>query len=83
MVMYRMSLPSSSKGLRHPESYHTNRRQLKPVRIGAIKKLHKAAIGGIAATEFLPGYKARVVSIGHDGRCRLVDFEGGPKVLRT
>jgi hypothetical protein len=40
-------------------------------------------MGGITAAEFIPGYKSRVASIGQDGRCRLIDFEGGAKVLRT
>ena len=48
-----------------------------------MKKLHKAAMGGITAAAFVPGYASRVVSIGHDGRCRLVDFKGGGKILRT
>lgn len=56
---------------------------LQPRRVASIQKLHKAAMGGITAAEFLPGYRSRVVSIGHDGRCRLVDFEGGGHVLRT
>ncbi|PVI00739.1 hypothetical protein DM02DRAFT_728334 [Periconia macrospinosa] len=51
--------------------------------IGYIEKLHKAAVGGVKAAEFLPGYKCRVVTVGLDGRCRLVDFEGGGQVLRT
>jgi len=83
MVLYRVSLVSSLPGPEQPESPHAQRHCLDPVRIGAIKKLHKATMGGIAAAEFLPGYRSRIVSIGHDGRCRLVEFEGGPKVLRT
>jgi hypothetical protein len=55
----------------------------RPVNIGVIKKLHKPTLGGIRAAEFIPGYKARVVSIGHDGKCRIVDFEAGGGVLRT
>ena len=54
-----------------------------PVRAASIKKLHKVAMGGMTAAAFLPGYKSRVVSVGHDGRCRLVDFEGGGRILRT
>lgn len=56
---------------------------LPPSKVGSIKKLHKAAMGGITAASFLPGYKSRVISVGHDGRCRLVDFEGGGRILRT
>jgi hypothetical protein len=57
--------------------------QLQPVKVGAIGKLHKATMRGVAAVEFVPSYFSRIVSVGHDGRCRLVDFEGGGKVLRT
>jgi WD40 repeat protein len=80
LAMYRLFLPSL-RG--EPHIQQTQSFQLQPVRIGAIKKLHKAAMGGITAAEFIPSYKSRVVSIGHDGRCRLVDLGGGGKVLRT
>ncbi|KAF2000169.1 hypothetical protein P154DRAFT_563479 [Amniculicola lignicola CBS 123094] len=91
LAVYRLSLPAlpgvslrgsgfgsgSVAGL----SGHQLRR---PSKLGYIRKLHKAAMGGVCAAEFLPGYKLRVVSVGFDGRCRLVDFEdGGGKVLRT
>jgi hypothetical protein len=57
--------------------------QLQPVKVGAIMRLHKATMRGVSAMKFIPGYAARIVCIGYDGRCRLVDFEGGGKVLRT
>lgn len=38
---------------------------------------------GVTSAAFLPGYKSRAVSVGRDGRCRLVEFENGGKVLRT
>lgn len=37
----------------------------------------------ITAAAFLPGYRLRAVSVGSDGRCRLVDFSGSGTVLRT
>lgn len=83
LAMYRLFLPSLRK---RPEDSHTNQfqfYQLQPVRVGVIKKLHKPAMGGVLAAEFIPGYKSRVVSIRYDGKCRLVDFEGGGEVLRT
>jgi uncharacterized small protein (DUF1192 family) len=44
-------------------------------------------IGGesiaITGAAFLPGYRTRAVSVGADGRCRLIDFEAGGKILRT
>ncbi|GAB7353715.1 hypothetical protein MBLNU459_g4115t3 [Dothideomycetes sp. NU459] len=46
-----------------------------------------AAVGsksmGITGAAFLTGYRSRALSVGGDGRCRLVDFEGGGKILRT
>ena len=81
LAMYRLFLPSLRK--RPTGTHQTRSFSLQPVRIGAIKKAHKPAMGGICAVEFIPGFKSRVVSIGHDGKCRLIDFEGGGKVLRT
>jgi len=37
----------------------------------------------ITGAEFLPGFRTRAISVGADGRCRLVDFEAGGKILRT
>ncbi|KZF24213.1 hypothetical protein L228DRAFT_259463 [Xylona heveae TC161] len=34
---------------------------------------------GITAASFVPGYRARAISAGADGKCCLVDFEGGGK----
>lgn len=54
--------------------------------LGQDRKL-TAAMGiqgmGVTSAAFLPGYKSRAVSVGRDGRCRLVEFEDGGKVLRT
>lgn len=83
LAMYRLYLPSTTKKRQVSHAHHAQSFQLQPVRVGAIRKLHKPAMGGITAAEFIPGYKSRIVSIGHDGRCRLVDFEGGGKLLRT
>ncbi|KAH7402854.1 hypothetical protein BKA66DRAFT_404080, partial [Pyrenochaeta sp. MPI-SDFR-AT-0127] len=71
LAMYRLLMPSLLKHHRRPHRPQTLSFQLHPVRVGAIKKLHKAAMGGIVAAEFIPGYNSRTVSVGHDGRCRL------------
>ncbi|KAI4850422.1 WD40 repeat-like protein [Aureobasidium sp. EXF-8845] len=46
-----------------------------------------ATVGGrsvaITGAAFLPGFRTRAISVGADGRCRLVDFEVGGKILRT
>jgi hypothetical protein len=83
MVMYRLFLPAPAQRRKHSHQDRMQSFHLQPVRVGAISKLHKASMGGVIAVDFIPGYKSRIVSIGHDGRCRLVDFEGGGKVLRT
>ncbi|KAF2844973.1 WD40 repeat-like protein [Plenodomus tracheiphilus IPT5] len=77
LAMYRLFLPHPTKHRKASYAHHTQAQafQLQPIRVGAIRKLHKAAMGGITVARFLPGYKSRVVSIGHDGRCRLMDFE--------
>ncbi|ORY04670.1 hypothetical protein BCR34DRAFT_604768 [Clohesyomyces aquaticus] len=85
LALYRLMIP---EGLRWPNAGDPNLPsrafQLhQPSKLGFFKRLHKAAMGGISAAEFIPGYKSRVVSVGHDGRCRLVDFEDGGSILRT
>lgn len=37
----------------------------------------------ITGAAFLPGFRTRAISAGADGRCRLVDFEAGGKILCT
>jgi WD40 repeat protein len=37
----------------------------------------------ITGAAFLPGFRTRAISVGADGRCRLIDFEAGGKILRT
>lgn len=83
LALYRLFLPHATDNGKQSHVRHTRAFQLQPVRVGAIRKLHKAVMGGMTAAEFLPGYKSRVLSIGQDGKCRLVDFEAGGRVLRT
>lgn len=83
VAVYRVSLPrlpQNSEGSRFDQIRPA---QLQPARVGVMQKLHKGAIGGCTAVEFIPGYRSRIVSTGHDGRCRLVDFGYGGKILRT
>lgn len=37
----------------------------------------------ITGAEFLSGHNSRAVTVGTDGRCRLVDFEQGGQILNT
>jgi hypothetical protein len=83
MVMYRLFLPGHLEYHDHNHSRHPHFFQLQPVRTSIIRKLHKAAMGGVRAAEFIPGHKMQVISIGYDGRCRIVDFQGGGQILRT
>ncbi|KAI9768733.1 MAG: hypothetical protein M1840_004728 [Geoglossum simile] len=61
------------------------------VLIGLEEQIQPGGIGnkatGLTAAEFVPGFRARVISVGADGKCVLVDFEGGSKkkgvVLKT
>lgn len=83
LALHKLILPSlgqSQSPLRGDQSLDS---QSRPVSLGAMSKLHKAAMGGVTAAAFVPGYISRVVSIGHDGRCRLVDFASGGQKLRT
>lgn len=83
LSLYRVTLSTRRQSYQNAYPNRTRACGFQPTRIGCIKKLHKPAMGGVTAAEFIPGYKARVVSIGHDGRCRLADFEGSGLVLRT
>lgn len=58
--------------------------------IGRKKQLHRAARTGadgrhcaITGAAFVPGHKLRVITVGTDGRCHLIDFSDGVNVLRT
>ena len=52
-----------------------------------VRDVRSAGIGsrsvGITAAAFVPGYRTRAVSVGGDGRCRMIDFEGDGQILRT
>ncbi|KAI9702253.1 MAG: hypothetical protein M1820_006185 [Bogoriella megaspora] len=37
----------------------------------------------ITAAAFMPGSKTRIVSVGADGKCKLLDFQDGFTILRT
>ena len=42
-----------------------------------------SAAYAVAGAAFVPGYRSRAVSVGADGKCRLIDFENKGKLLRT
>jgi hypothetical protein len=83
VAVYRVLVPT----IPHDSVQSNNQEMLpihfRPVLVGATKSLHKPAMGGCKAAEFVPGYKSRIVSTGRDGRCRLVDFGDGGTILRT
>jgi hypothetical protein len=83
LSLYRLVLSTRRQSYQDVYLNQTHAFLLQPTRLGCIKKLHKPAMGGVTAAEFIPGYKARAVSVGHDGRCRLVAFEARGRVLRT
>lgn len=56
--------------------------------IASFSKLHRATtetstLASITGATFLPGFKTRAITVGSDGRCRVVDFAGKGEVLRT
>ncbi|OCK82511.1 hypothetical protein K432DRAFT_391167 [Lepidopterella palustris CBS 459.81] len=67
----------------NPTYIYGRTRPQQAIELGQFLKLHKAAMGGIKAAEFIPGYKSRAVSAGRDGKVKLVDFQRGGVVLRT
>lgn len=63
--------------------------------IAHLQKLHRAGVSAEGTSErsilaapvvgaaFLPGFKTRAVTVGRDGRCKLIDFAKGGVTLRT
>lgn len=83
LSLYKLALPPRHQPYQNVDLDRSQISLLQPTRLACIKKLHKSAMGGIVAAEFIPGYKSRAVSVGHDGRCRLVALEGRRRILRT
>lgn len=83
LTVYTVALPVSVRSPNPLDKTNPIDSQVQPIRLGAMTKLHRASMGGVTAAAFIPGYRSRVVSIGYDGRCRLVDFEKGAQKLRT
>ncbi|KAF1817303.1 hypothetical protein P152DRAFT_453883 [Eremomyces bilateralis CBS 781.70] len=44
---------------------------------------HGSALSGIVGVKFLPGHRSRAVTVGCDGKCRIVNFDYGGKILKT
>jgi PII-like signaling protein len=61
----------------------TIRFRTQPVKMSVIKRLHEPGMRGAKAAEFILGYTRRVISVGLDGQCRLVDLGRVAKVNRT
>ncbi|KAH7406285.1 hypothetical protein DE146DRAFT_779803, partial [Phaeosphaeria sp. MPI-PUGE-AT-0046c] len=82
VAVYRLSLLSSSIT---PSGASQSQNDVRTMRICTPIRLHSAAMGGVRAVEFLPGYLSRFVSLGLDSRCRITDFNviGGKNILRT
>ncbi|KAF2702737.1 hypothetical protein K504DRAFT_364528, partial [Pleomassaria siparia CBS 279.74] len=68
LAVYRLALASVARPRRsaYISTSHTSPSQPslhQPIKLDSIRRLHKAAMGGICAAEFLPGFRSRVVSI--------------------
>jgi WD40 repeat protein len=70
---------------KYNDQSHTGRAE-----IGRRTQLHRAMqvktegrSRAIAGAAFLPGHKLKTVTVGVDGRCKLLDFSAGVNVLRT
>lgn len=56
--------------------------------LSSFTKLHRTTndtrkCSSISGAAFLPGFKARAITVGSDGRCRIIDFAGKGEILRT
>ncbi|KAF7189674.1 hypothetical protein HII31_08994 [Pseudocercospora fuligena] len=92
MLAFRDGTVSAYDATRIKKDYNSSRDDGE---ISHIPNLHRSVVFGtssvdrsgiaapVIAVAFLPGFKTRAVSVGHDGRCRLFDFANGGVVLRT
>ncbi|KAF2192385.1 hypothetical protein K469DRAFT_800239 [Zopfia rhizophila CBS 207.26] len=61
LALYRLTIPKLPPVLPTSSNLQTESLQLRqPTLLGALKKLHKADMGGIFAATFLPNYKCRI-----------------------
>lgn len=51
--------------------------------VGYVRNIHDGGGSGITALEFLPGYQARLITAGLDGRCVILDFSTVVKMQGT
>ncbi|OAL52760.1 hypothetical protein IQ07DRAFT_642417 [Pyrenochaeta sp. DS3sAY3a] len=58
--MYRLFLPALPNRQTASQAQEMQSFQLLPIRIDFINRLHKSAMGGITAAEFIPGYTGRI-----------------------
>lgn len=73
---------------RHQAGQFADQQGVSHGQISGFSKLHRATTEGskltaITGAAFLPGFKTRAVTVGSDGRCRIVDFAGKGEVIRT
>ncbi|KAF1923371.1 uncharacterized protein M421DRAFT_406859, partial [Didymella exigua CBS 183.55] len=68
LALYKTTLPLLSQSLTPHHDDQSTDRQLRPTAEAALSKLHRAAMGGVTAAAFIPGYASRVISVGQDGR---------------
>ena len=67
---------------------YANQNDVRSGEICSIRKLHRATTDGaklasMTGAAFLPGFKTRAITVGSDGRCRVIDFAGKGEILRT
>ncbi|KAK5172079.1 uncharacterized protein LTR77_003716 [Saxophila tyrrhenica] len=78
----------ATKIARKQTGAYANQESVNHGEIGHFAKLHRPTTAThktvcIEDAAFLPGYQSRAVTVGRDGKCRLVDFADGGVVLRT
>ena len=73
---------------RQPGGQFADQQGVSRGQLSSFLKLHRATtesskLPSITGAAFLPGFKTRAVTVGGDGRCRVVDFAGRGEILRT
>lgn len=78
----------ANKIMRSTAGAITDQESVNKGEISHITSLHRAVpvrnkARSITDAAFLPGFKTRAVTVGSDGRCRIIDFADAGVVLRT
>ncbi|KAF2751904.1 hypothetical protein M011DRAFT_498324 [Sporormia fimetaria CBS 119925] len=83
LAMYDLPLLPSAILSATREDNQESQARPQPRQVGLVQRVHRGSLGGVRAAEYIPGYPFRVVTMGYDAKCRIVDFQEGGDIVRT